>query len=442
MHSQGLPLSLSGRLSPAISSGFESGLGLGLQESGRLNSFNSDASSGDHVRITMKTRVAVRDKNPHRFQVVPLRDVTKDVLSQAELSSRLMVPSTPASYLCTSSRKIVSYSQPRLIHSSLSAQSLWNKSGKENRHSEAGGTELNARTLGSLDSKASLSSITFSRVEGNATLAERDLNREETKPASIPHLPSNWTTQSKPAVLSNLPSKDSFNNSVNFAPITYATSQSLHIQKRSRNEALNFGSLSHFPLDLKVEHTPVERISRNETREPKNLDSAKPRSKKRHAMYTPPLFLPYFEKRASSELENPDKDERQVLHEAINDKKARQDATSDMVQLDNDRTICLEFQDFDACLDDQDIPRRILQDPFDICSSGSIDFLPIDSPLHYSSPKSGNLSSRLRLSLNCQKAPRTLCSDRLSGAVVYPKMVLELFVELDKAIESWSTKNM
>jgi hypothetical protein len=32
-------------------------------------------SSSDNTKLTMKTRVAVRDKTPHRFQVVPLREI-------------------------------------------------------------------------------------------------------------------------------------------------------------------------------------------------------------------------------------------------------------------------------------------------------------------------------------------------------------------------------
>jgi hypothetical protein len=35
------------------------------------------ADGGDPTRVTMKTRVAVRDQTPHRFQVVPLRDAGK-----------------------------------------------------------------------------------------------------------------------------------------------------------------------------------------------------------------------------------------------------------------------------------------------------------------------------------------------------------------------------
>lgn len=31
--------------------------------------------SPDNTKLTMKTRVAVRDKTPHRFQVVPLREI-------------------------------------------------------------------------------------------------------------------------------------------------------------------------------------------------------------------------------------------------------------------------------------------------------------------------------------------------------------------------------
>lgn len=54
-------------------------------------------SGTDHVKVTMQTKIAVRDKTPHRFQVVPLRDarkhsptvVPKDATPVASARSRL-----------------------------------------------------------------------------------------------------------------------------------------------------------------------------------------------------------------------------------------------------------------------------------------------------------------------------------------------------------------
>lgn len=47
----------------------------------------------DTAKITMQTRVAVRDKDPHRFQVVPLREAAKQ---HASPSPRAGISSTPA----------------------------------------------------------------------------------------------------------------------------------------------------------------------------------------------------------------------------------------------------------------------------------------------------------------------------------------------------------
>lgn len=43
---------------------------------GRLHSFSSEAD-GDPIKVKMTPRVAVRDKTPHRFQVVPLREISQ-----------------------------------------------------------------------------------------------------------------------------------------------------------------------------------------------------------------------------------------------------------------------------------------------------------------------------------------------------------------------------
>ncbi|KAH9482873.1 hypothetical protein JR316_0004973 [Psilocybe cubensis] len=433
LHAPGLSPSLSGRSSPAIGSGIESGLGLGLQESGKLCSFNSDASSGDHVRITMKTRVAVRDTKSHRFQVVPLRDITKDALSRTELESgRLVVPTTPVSYLRTPSSKKFMTSHTKTMTSSPSVRPLCSIYGKENRHSEAG-TEANVKALDSFEIKTSVSSETPS-AERNAMLSEVELNVVDIKSSSLPQLSSNRTNPASPAVISNFSSQKSLNNSFS-STSTHTISQSLYISGRYKTHASKFSSLGYLSLDPDSGREGAD----EEDKEAPVFDSANPRSEKRHALRTPPLFLPYFDRLASSGPVNPDP--QQVLHEAISDQKSElvQGAASDIVQADNDRTICPEFRLLDAYLDDQAVPCRILEDPFSVSSSGSIEFAPIDSPLHHSSPKSGNWASRIRHGAACQTSRRVQRGDR---RIVYPKIVLDLFVELDKAIESWSAKNM
>lgn len=47
-----------------------------LHSIGRLHSFSSEAD-GDPIKVKMTPRVAVRDKTPHRFQVVPLREISQ-----------------------------------------------------------------------------------------------------------------------------------------------------------------------------------------------------------------------------------------------------------------------------------------------------------------------------------------------------------------------------
>jgi len=47
-----------------------------MHSMGRLHSFSSEAD-GDPIIVKMTPRVAVRDKTPHRFQVVPLREITQ-----------------------------------------------------------------------------------------------------------------------------------------------------------------------------------------------------------------------------------------------------------------------------------------------------------------------------------------------------------------------------
>lgn len=59
----------------------------------------NSADAPRSASLMMKTRVAVRDKTPHRFQVVPLRDAAQQNRDKAGANSKLLASQPPAPWI-------------------------------------------------------------------------------------------------------------------------------------------------------------------------------------------------------------------------------------------------------------------------------------------------------------------------------------------------------
>ncbi|KDR83525.1 hypothetical protein GALMADRAFT_235727 [Galerina marginata CBS 339.88] len=407
----------------------------------------------------MKTRVAVRDKNPHRFQVVPLRDAGKLHVT-TEQASRLTMPTPPTNYSLRSPSGMLSpYAQSRLLHSSLSAQSLLANPLKENRHSED--MELNVnKTLAASDSKAliaSASSLASFNLHNQgdrmiSVLSERDMNRE--RPRAIVRKPENSRRSShKATAVRNWPSIGILSESFCPDPAqTHTTSRSLHLKSPQARNYPKFTSLTDIQAlriaraDVILESTNTRKDNK-ETQEVELFSSSpdthvllNPRSKKRHAIYTASLFLPDFEQ--------PDYFERawynsgdQPISDATLDKMPEHEAMNFPFQQDPDQTIRQDFPELAVHLLDKDVSQSTLHGSniFETSTWGSMGLLPFESPQHHSSPKATSPGLRLTHGLSFSKPSRIRPTlDLNPDKIVYPRIVLDLFAEIDKAIKEWS----
>ena len=94
----------------------------GLLATSRSKDYRLNADDLEHARITMKTRVAVRDKTPHRFQVVPLRDMDKLTALETGRPSQLALPPASHTLLRSASIRRQTYSQVKPVMASSHSQ--------------------------------------------------------------------------------------------------------------------------------------------------------------------------------------------------------------------------------------------------------------------------------------------------------------------------------
>ncbi|KAF8974383.1 hypothetical protein BDZ97DRAFT_1911574 [Flammula alnicola] len=465
--------------SQPYSSGRHSGSGPGPEESGKLASFTAEATV-DHTRVTMTTRVAVRDKTPHRFQVVPLRDVSKLVPSAAlaENIPRLGVSATPKHDMLNSpSGMFDPHSQARPLHSSTSRQShLDNLSGESGKVE----LELNANGAPPATSEGKIHVTSHSRddipslgiPEKSTILGEWDMNRERQRPLAR----STRQTRNSSTV-SNLSSSDSIRKLIQSeSPLTHTISRSLQVRtpqdanypKPTRPSHFQppekeISQPSSFP-DLKRRHcrtvsdacprgpeNPVsERDSYHTLFDAYNMDC---KSTKRHAIYTPSLYVPSFEhpgqfqglEISSSVHSNWEPSPYFGPSCSGQDEQPAKGDTS--FEIESQTIVHHEIRERDFGIRDDDISRFSLEDPFEIRTTGSMDCLPVEkTSSHHLTHMSSSRSLRLHIphGLNYSKPPHkqgpSRTGDKLrSGEIVYPQIVLSLSADIDKAIEEWNS---
>jgi len=130
--------------------------------------------SDDHLRVMMQTRVAVRDKTPHRFQIFPLRDVSNFGPDQTARFHSLNIQTTPTNILHDSpSGKLGPCSQTRRLQSLSRFRSL-----EPCDESREVGKPVAPEGRGSLATKPDIAYRSGGQLHPRKALLELDLNRD------------------------------------------------------------------------------------------------------------------------------------------------------------------------------------------------------------------------------------------------------------------------
>ena len=288
----------------------------------RLNAdYNADS---DHAKITMKTCVAVRDKIPHRFQVVPLRDVRKLAPLEGGRPSQLALPPASHTLLRSASIRRQTYSQVRPVIASSHSQLDINTRGKCDIMMQADSETLatpRAEML-AIPRFALSPSFKLDNVAESRPLSEQDMNRLQTKTTTNKYESSVTTTPTKAPQIYDASYHTHVQNSVvlfsDRSPSVHTTSQSLNftscnseiypkISRRYTPEHL-FEPIqssimeSKSPRKKRTRSENIPRIRDNNQRDGRNglattvaKDSCDSRMTKRHAIYTQSLYVPFLE---------------------------------------------------------------------------------------------------------------------------------------------------
>ncbi|KAF5322715.1 hypothetical protein D9619_000861 [Psilocybe cf. subviscida] len=406
-------------------------------------------TSLDNARITMRTRVAVRDNTPHRFQVVPLRDVGR-ISCHSFNSTENRLPSCAISVTPKkgSNRNFSTTSSLGWRHKSdLTPSNVTPPRQTRKDTSFCGSTvaENHTSTL-STDTKRmdSVRSCTFrSASDKGMTLTEWDVNGVHSrKPTqnlgAAGHTPSPLSIDSIHELMhSESPLTQTISRSLRHR----ATSVNVINQSKSSslNDMVSFNSqqakissdgntanaqrLSH-GRSLCHDSDDKSYYSLLDAYETSESTPAVP-STKRHAIYTPSVYIPHFDRRMKSDDNvgpSPETDpfslelsgDQKPMHESAGGPSSDEDPDTtirpEMVQEGLATTNDLSMSDSFPGLKQKSSSRS----------------LPLCVPrgLNHSKP------------LHSVKYIGTADGSR-PGAMVYPRIVLSLFAELDDAIDEW-----
>jgi hypothetical protein len=285
----------------------------------RLNAdYNADS---DHAKITMKTCVAVRDKTPHRFQVVPLRDVRKLAPLEGGRLSQLALPPASHTLLRSASIRRQTYSQVRPVIASSPSQLDINTQDKCDMTMQADSETLatpRAEML-AIPRFALSPSFKLDNVAESHPLSEQDMNRLQTKTTTYRYESAVATTPTKAPQIYDANYHTHVQNPVvlfsDRSPSLHTTSQSLNftscnsgiypkISRRNTPEHL-FEPIQSSIMESKSSRKKrtrsenIPRIRDNNQRDGRNglaaKDSCDSRMTKRHAIYTQSLCVPFLE---------------------------------------------------------------------------------------------------------------------------------------------------
>ena len=356
----------------------------------RLNAdYNVDA---DHGRITMQTRVAVRDKTPHRFQVVPLRDVSGLTPLDGGRPSQLTLPPASHTLLRSASIRRQTYSQVRPVIASSYPQLDITQNKCDMMLADS---ETLANPTAGIPVLALSPSIEIDNLERSHALAEQDMNRRDTKATTNKYEISITTTSTK-------------------APQRYDESHHTHAQNPPMQ-------LSKSPRKKRTRSENILRIRDNNRRDGPAATKDNPdfRMSKRHAIYTQSLYVPFLE--SPSYFSGSSTEDDQPFIENVSDSHLPDEAFF------------------------SEMPQAISSDSGATLSNTNSDdqirhVLPSEKPLQLlmlKSLESATKNERYR-GLNYHRLSRVYpLSAEARLHIYYPQIVRELFTDIDRAIQEW-----
>lgn len=416
---------------------------------------NIGDTSLDNARITMRTRVAVRDKTPHRFQVVPLRDVGRasgHSFNSAE--NRLPSCATPATPKKSSNQDFSAAStfgwKYKSDLTSLDAVSPKRMSLNRKGTSFCGSTVgVNYMPPPGTDIK-STDSVRSSTGNPSPCAADSGMVLSEWHT----NLAHNLRGRHDPDTASQMPSPlsiDSIHELIRSeSPLTQTISRSLRcrapsinsIKSSSLNNMVSFNSQqADMPLDSNTansqrltHHPPVCRDSDDQSYY-SLLDAYKTSestpavsSTKRHAIYTPSIYVPYCDKEVN----------------LGNNIGPSQGTNLSFRDLSDNRELRIESGVDCSSEDDPDTTIRPERDtnPEDLADRADLSTPDGSQGLKHKS-SSRSLPLCIPRGLNHSKPLASVkhvatTDGSRPGAMVYPRIVLSLFAELDNAIDEWS----
>ena len=426
------------------------------------DSCGSRSPSDEPSKITMRTRVAVRDKNPHRFQVVPLRDAGKLQGSrrQGDLGRPLKVPSSPISHLLRSPSGALSPCSPTSpLRASLSAHSLSQKTaGNSHEFNELyairGTTAFGPGPKSLAASSSFLSSIVSHDV---STASEIGLSRNRSRSGersgersldfSARHPKAVAMAQAGTSCRHNGSGNSDCDGRTPMRPIgtrlpcgrTHTKSTSLSNLRALHKATGELAAKKLTALDSLPSNngstTPKKNTHRLENHwvsSPETPLVKKTLSKKRHAIYTASLVLPDFEK-----LIYPGGD------------SAYRHASASLA-VEEQSALCLPLQSNSGR--SPHTPSRKCKRPsvatpqdtsdfaFEISTEAKMKLFSQSSNDSLCNPRDTSVPLCSSLSLSAHPKPASLRARLVSnsGNTIYPQVILELFSQIDQEIEDWS----
>ena len=410
-------------------------------------------SPADSVRITrMKTRVAVRDKTPHRFQVVPLRDVQPEIPQwSASSHSKNNAQRNP-------SGKLGPYSQSRQFPPSSSIQPTLVVPSKTDS-GELDGTiwelNVNSTLATSLYNKPLTASVAPSpkllHEVSKPVLAEWDMNQERPVPR-----PTHTITPTEPK---SSPYQGAMSASIRteLTP-THTTSQSLRITSLPNRNYPKFASLSQRSIDI-LDMLPATPFSGSENdnlgveTEYRNIakavipikedtdfsevnnflssnDNQQPlraKSRRRHAIYTESLYVPYLDEGCDSHSRDSTPKSSRICSSNSYTELARATRTKNP---DFANASGLKPPDLGFSLIANQAPFASTAVSTNLLTSNRATLLPTS--------RARSATPGLYYPVDKPSRVRILSEEDISHSeIVYPCIVLELFAEINLAIEQW-----
>lgn len=386
------------------------------------------SDSVDHKKRTMRTRFAVRDKSPHRFQIVPLREVSK----LGETSTGLDVPSTPSNHLSVPPTKLGSYSQKRV--QSFSSRYSLGKSGKENsisRNVDTRDSKSVAVLQGPVSNGLKLYSADYPARKG--VLLDVDSNRTGGPVLTLPgnHADKYCLT----ANTSCLPAHTEPPTTI----VAYRTLNGASHQDGKHQTLTTLGGIHVSEIaQFDSSEDPALLISRRRkalTVTTAGSDTSgvvlddlemEIKLKRRHAIYRESSHAPRLGRPRSSQSNGAGTSESENHCSSTSCSESRSSVSRlsgkrDSSGIDCDGTNLDSLHNLD---DEEATPRKLLQAPV---ASGKSRFAA-------SSERSWARSVRPLKLKNSKYRPAT---SSISGEIVYPRIIQDLFQDIDDTLHQW-----